>query len=237
MPWSRPAARMREFVAAMHAIWSCWHDDVLLKFDGDFYTHTLMAPFFNPGHGGFGAPRVFLVGVGERMTEVAGEFCDGFICHPFSTERYVRKVTVPALQRGAAGGNRTLDAFEISFPTFIVTAATEEAMTAAVAGTKAQIAFYGSTPAYRTVLDLHGWGELQRDLHRLSSSGRWSEMGDAIDEEVLKAFAVVGEPEQIAPELQRRYGDCVSRLTFYTPYEPDPTAVASVRAALQPSET
>src|SRR5687767_3663873 len=92
MPWSKPAARMEEFISAMRAIWSSWHDGTKLDFRGDFYTHTLMTPFFNPGPNPLGPPKVFLAGVGERMTEVAGAVCDGFICHGFTTERYLREV-------------------------------------------------------------------------------------------------------------------------------------------------
>src|SRR4051794_34211154 len=121
MPWSHPAARMREFVLAMRAIWACWNDGAKLDFRGDFYTHTLMTPFFNPGPSPYGVPKVFLAAVGERMTEVAGEVCDGIIIHGFTTERYVREVTVPAIERGLARAGRARSSFEISGPLFIVT--------------------------------------------------------------------------------------------------------------------
>ena len=164
MPWSQPAARMREFILAMRAIWACWADGTKLDFRGDFYTHTLMTPFFNPGPNPHGDPRVFLAAVGERMTEVAGEVADGIILHGFTTERYVREVTMPALERGWARSGRTREQFELSGPMFVVTGTTEEEMAAARAGTCQQIAFYGSTPAYRGVLELHGWGDLQDEL-------------------------------------------------------------------------
>src|SRR5262245_2728783 len=121
MPWSKPAARMREYVSAMRAIWDSWHDGTKLDFRGDFYTHTLMTPFFNPGPNEYGAPKVYLAGVGELMTEVAGEVCDGFLCHGFTTERYLREVTLPALERGRAKAGKTLDGFEIAGPSFVVT--------------------------------------------------------------------------------------------------------------------
>jgi probable F420-dependent oxidoreductase len=222
MPWSHPAPRMREFILAMRAIWACWNDDVKLDFHGDFYTHTLMTPFFNPGPNPYGTPRVFLAGVGELMTEVAGEVCDGFICHAFTTERYLREVTVPALERGLAKSGRTLDAVEISGPAFVVTGANEEAMAKSRAGTCQQIAFYGSTPAYRGVLELHGWGDLQTELNAMSKQGKWVEMGDLIDDEILDAFAVVAEPTGIAAAFKKRYGDVVDRLSFYAPYKADP---------------
>src|SRR5688572_1436426 len=92
MPWSKPAARMREFILAMRAIWDSWHHGTKLDFRGDFYTHTLMTPFFDPGPNPYGPPRVFLAAVGERMTEVAGEVADGLLAHGFTTERYLKEV-------------------------------------------------------------------------------------------------------------------------------------------------
>jgi probable F420-dependent oxidoreductase len=222
MPWSHPAARMREMILAIRAIWAAWNDGTKLDFQGDFYTHTLMTPFFDPGPNPHGNAKIFLAGLGELMTEVAGEVCDGFLCHGFTTEKYLREVTVPALERGAAKAGRSLGDIEISGPAFVVTGTTEEEMAASVQGTKQQIAFYGSTPAYRGVLELHGWGGLQDDLNKMSKEGRWKEMGELITDDILHTFAVVGEPEQLAPELQARYGDVVSRISFYAPYASDP---------------
>jgi probable F420-dependent oxidoreductase len=233
MPWSHPAPRMREFVLAMRAIWDTWNEGAKLDFRGDFYTHTLMTPFFDPGKNPFGAPRVALAGVGGLMTEVAGEVCDGFICHGFTTERYLREVTLPALERGRAKAGKTMEGFEISGPSFVVTGATEEQLAAAAKGTRQQIAFYGSTPAYRGVLELHGWGELQTELNSMSKQGKWEEMGGLIDDEILNTFAVVGEPEQIAPELKRRYGDVINRISFYAPYKTDPDRWSGVLASLK----
>ncbi len=219
MEWSKPAARMREMVQAMHAIWDCWMNGTRLDFRGDFYTHTLMTPFFDPGSHEYGIPRVFLAGVGPLMTEVAGEVCDGFFCHGFTTEKYLREVTIPALEEGRKKAGKTMDGFEVCGPSFVVTGNTEEELEKAKVGTRQQIAFYGSTPAYRSVLELHGWGELQTDLNRLSKEGKWQEMGTLIDDEILHTFAVVGEPETIGPELKARYGDVISRISFYAPYE------------------
>ena len=233
MPWSHPAARMREFVLAMRAIWDSWHNDTKLDFKGDFYAHTLMTPFFNPGHNPHGPPLVFLAGVGELMTEVAGEVCDGFLCHGFTTERYLREVTIPALERGRAKAGKTMDGFQIAGPSFVVTGGNEEQIATAAAGTRQQIAFYGSTPAYRGVLDLHGWGGLQDDLNKMSKEGKWVEMAELIDDDILNTFAVVGEPEQIAPELKRRYGDVIDRISFYAPYKSNPERWAPVLDALR----
>jgi probable F420-dependent oxidoreductase len=236
MEWSHPAARMREMVLAMRAIWDTWENGTPLNFRGDFYTHTLMTPFFTPDRAdlaGFGTPKVFLAGVGELMTEVAGEVCDGFICHGFTTEKYLREVTIPALERGRAKAGKTMEWFEIVGPSFVVTGNNEAEMAAAAAGTRQQIAFYGSTPAYRGVLDIHGWGGLQDELNTLSKQGKWVEMGSLITDEILDAFAVVGEPESVAPELLHRYGDVIQRISFYAPYKSDPERWAPVMAALQ----
>jgi probable F420-dependent oxidoreductase len=225
MPWSHPAPRMRELILAVRAIWDCWQHGTPLQFRGEFYTHTLMTPFFTPPAGeldGFGVPRIFLAGVGPMMTEVAGEVCDGFICHPFTTERYLREVTIPALARGRAAAGRTLAGFEISGPSFVVTGTNDDELAAATAATRRQIAFYGSTPAYRAVLELHGWGALHDDLNQLSKAGEWAKMGELVDDEMLRAFAVVGSPEDVGPELLGRYGDVITRVTFAAPYGTDP---------------
>jgi probable F420-dependent oxidoreductase len=236
MEWSHPAPRMREFVLAMRAIWDTWHTGAKLDFRGDYYTHTLMTPFFTPDRadlGDFGPPKVFLAGVGGLMTEVAGEVCDGFLCHGFTTEKYLREVTIPALAKGRAKAGKTMDGYEIVGPSFVVTGTNEKEMEAAKAGTRQQIAFYGSTPAYKGVLDAHGWGGLQDELNTLSKQGKWVEMGNLIDDEILNTFAVVGEPEQIAPELHRRYGDVISRISFYAPYKTDPARWGKVMEALK----
>ncbi len=233
MEWSKPAARMREMILAIRSIWSCWHEGTKLDFNGDFYTHTLMTPFFNPGPNAHGLPKIFLAGVGPLMTEVAGEVADGFICHGFTTEKFLREVTLPALERGRAKAGKTMDDFEIVGPSFVVTGNDDDELKKAAGATRQQIAFYGSTPAYRPVLDAHGWGGLQEDLNKLSKQGEWVQMAELIDDEVLSTFAVVGEPESIAPELLRRYGDVIQRISFYAPYESDPSRWKSVFEALQ----
>jgi probable F420-dependent oxidoreductase len=222
MEWSHPAARMRELVLAMRAIWACWNDGTPLEFRGDFYRHTLMTPFFNPGPNPYGNPTIQLAAVGQLMTEVAGEVCDGVILHAFTTERYVREVTMPALERGWAKAGKQHGDFEISGPMFIVSGTNDEELERAMKGTKEQIAFYGSTPAYRGVLELHGWGDLQTELNLLSKQGEWVAMGELITDDVLDAFAVVAEPEAVPKATMARYGGLVDRVQFYAPYRSDP---------------
>jgi probable F420-dependent oxidoreductase len=224
---------MREYILALHAIWDAWNTKSKLTFDGEFYKHTLMTPFFAPPPNPHGAPKVFLAAVGELMTEVAGEVADGIIIHGFTTERYVKEVTVPAIERGLKKAGRDRSSFQISGPLFVVTGETEEQIEAAKQGVKQQVAFYGSTPAYRGVLELHGWGDLQTELNALSKQGEWVKMGELIDEDILNTFAVVAEPEGVGAELKKRYGGVVDRCSFYAPYKSDADRWASVVADLK----
>lgn len=213
MPWSSPAKRMREFIMAMRAIWACWHEGEKLDFRGDFYTHSLMTPMFTPQDNEYGAPKVFLAAVGPRMTEVAGEVADGIILHAFTTEKYIREVTLPAVEAGLAKSGRSRSDFQISYPGFIVSGRTEEEFDAAKAGVCKQIAFYGSTPAYAPVLGIHGWGDLQPELNRLSKEGRWDEMGTLITDDILNEFAVVGEPDEAVEKFKDKFADMIDRTT------------------------
>jgi probable F420-dependent oxidoreductase len=217
MEWSKPAARMREMVLAIRAIWARWHEGTKLDFQGDFYTHTLMTPFFDPGPSPFGLPRVFLGGVGPRMTEVAGEVADGFMIHPFSTEKFMRETTMPALQRGLDASGRDRSQLEIAFPAMVIIAESDDELAKGREAMRPRLAFYGSTPAYKLVLDAHGWGELQPELNRLSKTGDWATMASMITDEIVDTFVVSGTPEQIAPRVQARYGDLVQRVSFDTP--------------------
>jgi probable F420-dependent oxidoreductase len=227
MPWSHPAPRMRELILAIRAIWSTWETGEKLDFRGEFYTHTLMTPFFVPGKNPHGNPKILLAAVGELMTEVAGEVADGLLCHAFTTERYIREVTLPALKRGSDRANRVGDAVELFIVPFVVTGTTEEEFARSAVDIRQRIAFYGSTPSYRPVLELHGWGDLQSELRTMSKAGQWREMGELIDDEMLKTFAVVGEPDQLAELIIARYGDFASRLCL--------PEIAGGSAALEPA--
>jgi len=233
MPWSHPAARMREMIQAIRAIWTSWNDGSKLDFRGEFYTHTLMTPFFNPGPNPHGDARIFLAGVGELMTEVAGEVADGFICHGFTTRRYLDEVTLPHLEKGRTKAGRTMDGFELTGPMFVVTGEDEAQMAEAAKGVRQQVAFYGSTPAYRKVLDLHGWGDLQGDLNRLSKEGRWAEMGDLIDDEILAEFAVVAPVDEVGAAMVDRWGGALDRISFYAPYSLRDGAWADIVATIK----
>jgi probable F420-dependent oxidoreductase len=214
MPWSNPADRMREMIRAIHAIWDSWYDGKPLAFTGEFYTHTLMTPYFTPTDTEFGRPRIHLAAVGPHMTDVAAEAADGIICHAFTTERYLREVTLPGIEAGLTGRARNRADFEITGVPFIACGQDEETQTRQRAEARKQIAFYGSTPSYRGVLDLHGWGALHEELHKLSRAGRWDEMGDLIDDDVLAIFAVLGTPQEAAHELRRRFDGLFDRISL-----------------------
>jgi probable F420-dependent oxidoreductase len=215
MPWSMPAARMREYILALRTIWCSWNDGSELNFEGEFYRHTLMTPFFSPGPNEFGSPKIFLAAVGELMVEVAGEVADGLLIHPFTTERYLREVTLPALNRGLARSGRHRDAFQISYSGLVATGSTERERILAMESVRSQLAFYGSTPAYSGVLEMYGRGDLQPRLNSLSRSGEWEKMTELIDDALLDAFAIAAPAQEVAAKVQQRFGDVIDRFSFY----------------------
>jgi probable F420-dependent oxidoreductase len=218
MPWSAPADRMREFITALKSIWDCWATGTPLRFEGSHYTHTLLTPMFDPGPNPHGPPPVLLAAVGERMTAVAGSVADGLLVHALTTERYLREVTDPAIQNARAGAGRAGETFTVSYPGLVVTGRDEAEMAVAAAAVRKQLAFYGSTPAYRGVLEHHGWGALQPQLQSLSRQGEWDAMARLIDDEMLSTFAVLAEPDQVGSTIRRRFDGVVDRFTLYTPY-------------------
>ncbi|GFG75213.1 LLM class F420-dependent oxidoreductase [Mycobacterium botniense] len=228
MPWSHPVRRMREFIGALQAIWSAWRDGTPLRFEGEFYTHKLMTPMFTPEPQPYGFPRVFVAAVGEAMTEMCGEVADGMLAHAFTTKRYLDEVTMPALQRGMRRADRDRSEFQLSCPLFVVTGTNDAESQAAADGTRKQIAFYGSTPAYRKVLELHGWGDLQTELHELSLRGQWETMGSLIDDEMLEAFAVVADLGELAAKIRDRCDGVIDRVLPSLPAQLSETAVSAV---------
>lgn len=207
MPWSKPAARMREFILAMRAIWACWETGEKLDFNGEFYQHNLMTPMFTPSRKDYGAPGVNLAAVGPLMTEVAAEVADGVIAHGFTTAKYLEHVTLPAVARGLEKSGRKREDLDISLPAMVVAGIDEEAFAQSRAAVQHQLGFYASTPAYRPVLEAHDWGELQTEANQLTRAGRWEDMGALITDEILNTFAIVSEDiEQVPSLLQQRYG-------------------------------
>jgi probable F420-dependent oxidoreductase len=214
MPWSRPATRMREMVLAIKEIWRCWESNERLDYRGEIYQHTLMTPMFDPGPHPFGHPPIFLAGVGPRMTEVCGEVADGFFAHPFGTRASLRELTVPALERGLERAGRDRRALEVSAQVMVCTGANDEEIENARQATRQQIAFYGSTPAYRPVLEVHGWGELQSELNTMTKREMWNEMAGLVSDEILESIAVCAPIGEVAERVRERVEGVADRVSL-----------------------
>jgi probable F420-dependent oxidoreductase len=223
MPWSRPAERMREFVLAIRAIWDAWDGVAPLDFRGDFYTHTLMTPAFDPGPHQFGRARIHVGGVGPHMVRVAGEVADGLITHPFATRQSLQELVLPNL-----GPKR--EGFEV---VVVVMVATGPDLDAAVETVRGQFAFYGSTPAYAPVLELLGHGELHRKLNALSKDGRWDDMTALVPDDVVEAIAVVGQRDEIPALVLERVGGIADAVSLECTRRPDPEHFADIVAGLR----
>jgi probable F420-dependent oxidoreductase len=231
MPWSQPAARMREMVEAVRAIWRSWNEGTPLDFRGDFYSHTLMTPMFTPPPSP-SSPPVWLAAIGPMMTRVAGEVADGLICHPMLSELYLRRHVVPSVAEGLQHRHRALGAIERSAMVMVATGCDETQLAEAVSMTRLRLAFYASTPSYRVVLDAHGWGDLQPALHRLVKQGDWAAIAERIDDEVLHTFAVIAEPDDVAMHLLERFGGLLDRVILSTARPIDIETMSSIREGL-----
>lgn len=216
--FSPPAARMREYILAVKAIFACWQEGSRLDFQGEFYRHTLMTPMFNPGPNAWGPPPVLLGALGPLMTEVAGEVADGLIVHPFHSMPFLTDAALPAVARGLAKSARRREDFTLQINAIVITGDTPRDRTAATESVRGLLGFYASTPAYRPPMDAVGYGDLQPELNRLSKAGRWEELGSHIDDAFLDAFTTRGEPGEIAGKLRDKYGAKADRLAIYAPY-------------------
>ncbi len=235
MPWSRPADRMREMVQAIRAIWSAWENGTALDFRGDFSSHTRMIPAFDPGPNPFGPPPIFTAGVGPRMTEVAGEVADGFLVHPVNSRRSLLEITLPAIERGAGRAGRDPAEVEVVCVTIIVTGRDDAEFARSREAVREQLAFYGTTPAYAPVFELEGYGHLHPALKAMAREGRWPEMAALIDDDLIDAIAVVGEPQAVAAKLRLRLADISRSVSLVNNRAPDPAHFAAVVGALHAS--
>jgi probable F420-dependent oxidoreductase len=233
MPWSRPVERMAEMVRAIRAIWTAWEDGSRLDFRGDFYTHTSDDPSLRSRPQPVGRPRILTAGFGPRMTRVAGEVADGFLVHPVNTRRSLLELTLPAIENGVAASGRSRDDFELVCVTIVVTGRDEAELDRSREAVRQQLAFYGSTPAYRPVFDLHDRGDLHPRLQRMAREDRWVEMASLVDDEFLESVAVVGEPDQIAPMVRSRLDGISDHVSLVNNRAPDPRHFAEVVDALK----
>ena len=214
MPWHKAAAQMREFIQAMNAIYDCWYDGARLEFEGEYYRHTLMPATFTPQNIQGTRPRIALSATGPLMTKVAAETADGMIMHPFSTERYMREVTLPAINEGLAKRGKSLDDFQLDYAPMLAVGETDEALERAVDHIRGRIAFYGCTVAYRPVLELHGWGALQDELIPLNRAHRQDDMAALISDEILQTIAIIGKPADVVEQMKSRLGDVIHRTSI-----------------------
>jgi len=230
--WGSPVAHMRECVQATKAILRSWQDGTRLEFRGDYTTHTLMTPAFNPGPNPFGVPRVLVGALGPRMNSMAAEVADGVLVMPFNSDRHMRERTWPAIDDGLRTAGRTRADVEVNAEVIVGVGRNDEELEAA-RGVKYVLAFYGSTPAYRAVLDLHGWGDLQGELNALSKRGEWGVMKDLITDEMVAALAVHGTPDAVTAEIVRRYGDCDRICAYFPGYRAGDDLIADFVAAMR----
>lgn len=217
MPWSRPVARMKDYVGALRAIFACWNHDEPLAYEGDFYRFSLMPPIMKPQAAPGGAPPILVAGVGAAMLKAAGEVADGCVIHPFHSARYLETVALPALSAGRSAGTRGSDPFAIAVQALVVSGSDDFELDLARSAVRHQIAFYASTPAYLPVLEAEGWSEAQPELRRLTKEGRWGDIGPLVTDAMIERYAVVGDPGQAGRELARRYAGIAARVAVATP--------------------
>lgn len=215
MAWESPAPKLREIILALRAIWDCWQNGTRLNFRGRFYKLTLMTPFFNPGPIEHPHIPIFIAGVNPHLCRLAGELCDGFHIHPFHTTRYLRERIVPNIEAGLQQSGRTRQDIQLASAAFVITGRNEAEIERAKGPVREQIAFYASTPSYRPVMEVHGWGEVGRELSHLVARGRWPDMPALISDEMLEAFAVIAPPEELAGAVHARYDGLLDRVMYY----------------------
>lgn len=221
LAWNSPGPRLRDYIQALRAIWNSWQHGTPLNYRGEFYSHTLMTPFFNPGPTPHPYIPIHIAGVQPFMCRLAGELCDGFQVHPFHSTTYLQDVVLPNVEEGLRAGGRTRADICLVSSVFIVTGADPTRMEAVRRSVKSQIAFYASTPNYRVILECHGWERVARELTRKSIQGDWEGMAALITDEMLEAFAVVGRPEELPDKLRSRYTGLLDRLAVYEPFQPE----------------
>ena len=218
VPFERPVARMRELVEALRAIFACWQDGTRLDVRGEFYRHTRMSPTFTPPPNPYGAPPIHVGALGPQMTRMVAAHADGLLVMPFNTARHFRERVLPNVEAGLARAGRDRSALALVVEAIVATGRDEQELAVADAGTRALLAFYGSTPAYRPVLEVEGWEELQPALQALTRSGDWDALPALVDDEMLATIAVRGTPAQVATQLRERFGDHADKVALYTPY-------------------
>jgi probable F420-dependent oxidoreductase len=219
--WVAPAPRLREYVESLRAIWNSFQNGAPLKYRAEYYRFTLMTPFFSPGAIEYPDIPIYIAGVNEHLCRLAGEMCQGFHVHPFHTVRYLKELVIPNIERGAQKGGRTRAGCALTCAVFVVTGKDAQEIQDNSGMVRAQIAFYASTPSYRTIMEMHGWGALADRLNAMSREGRWFEMGELVSDEMLHEFAVIAPADELAHAVKARYEGLLDRVGYYFPFEPD----------------
>lgn len=212
--WDPPGPRMRDYIRCIRAVWESFQNGTEPTYQGDFYTFTLLPPFFSSGPIKTPPPPVHVAAVNRYMLEFAGEECDGVSLHSFNTLKYTEEVVLPSLEAGARKNNRKLSEIAIEGGGFIVSGRDHEEVERKREALKQQIAFYASTRSYKPVMDMHGWGGVVETLYDLSRKGGWSQMGELITDEMVDSFATCGTYDEIAPMLKKRYGNINSSISI-----------------------
>ncbi|GAC68086.1 TIGR03617 family F420-dependent LLM class oxidoreductase [Gordonia soli] len=230
--FDRPVARMVEFVGALRAIFDTWQNGTRLDFDGEFYRHRLMTPTFRPGPNPYGPPPIYVGALGPRLTHAVASTADGLLVMPFTSDRFVREVVLPRVDAGLAESGRTRADFAVLPEVIVATGRDDESRAIAEDAARRLLGFYGSTPAYRPVLELHGWGELQPELNALSKQGRWDDMARLIDDDLLDTIAARGTPTEVGRILRRRADGVSTELGLYQPFPMDDDTMGELVDAL-----
>ena len=213
--WDSPGPRLREVILALRAIWDCWQNKSPLKFQGKFYSFTLMTPFFDPGPIRHPEIPIFVGGLNPYMCRLAGELCHGMHIHPLHTVKFICEAIVPKIKEGADKVGRDYRKVALSTAAFVATGRNTEAVNKAKEQVRTQIAFYSSTRNYFPVLEMHGWGETARALQKKSIAGDWDGMPGEITDEMLNEFAIIGTYAELAEKIKKKYDGVVDRLTLY----------------------
>ncbi len=215
MPFDQPAARITDYVRCVRAIWDTFQSGTRPNYTGPFYQFRLINPFFNPGPLTHPDIPIYLAGVNPRMCRAAGEVADGFHVHPFHSAGYLREVVCPALEAGVRATNRTLADVTLYSPIFVVTGDTQAQVDKMARAVREQIAFYGSTPSYRAMLEYHDYGDLGKKLHDLMRQGDVAAMTEAIPDDLLDKVAIIATPDEIGPRIRDRYDGLLQRVSLY----------------------
>lgn len=218
--WEKPVEKLRDYILAVHALWDCWQNQTPLNYRGEFYKLTLMTPFFSPAPHEYHRIPIFVAGVNRRMCQLAGELCEGFHVHPLHTTRYLREAILPNIEIGLAKKQRPRSSIEVSSSVFVIATDDPQQAAKSEAEVRQQISFYASTPPYRPVFDLEGWGDVADQLKRFAAGGKWNEMPALITDEILERFALRGTWSELPGQMLQKYSGLLDRVSYYSPLVP-----------------